>query len=156
MTYLELFSKVRFESLTNFMAYFTILGSGFSVLILVAILLHKKKESLLKGWVSLGLALLITWILKVLIAKVRPEFGLVAETGFGFPSGHATAVFAVYPLLKNNYWLIFAILIVISRLYLGVHYLSDVLGGILVGLVVGNFVLRSKHFKRIENKIFKK
>jgi len=155
------FTQIRYEWLTNFMAYFTIIGSGFVVLILITAFLFyvKKKNYLLISWLSLGLALLITWILKNLVARVRPEFGLVAEQGFSFPSGHTTAIFSVFPLLYKHfkkfsyYWLGFGILILLSRLYLGVHYFSDVIAGCLVGLIIGEIVLNMP--KKWYSKLFK-
>lgn len=156
---LDLFSKIRFEALTNFMAYFTITGSGFCVLILITILLSIKKENyLLNSWSALGFSLFVTWIIKILIMRARPEMGLIAETGFSFPSGHATAVFSVYPFLRkyfkkmSSYWLVFAVLIGISRLYLGVHYLSDVVAGALVGLIVGSFIIKTNYFKFLKRR----
>lgn len=157
----KIIPKIQFDYLTSFMAYFTIIGCGYGVLILITIIVGcKKKELLFRSWFSLGLAMLIAWIIKNLIMRVRPELGLIAETGFSFPSGHAAAVFSVYPLLRekfrnfSSYWLVFAILILFSRLYLNVHYLSDVIGGALVGLIAGSFVI-SKHFKVIKDKYFK-
>jgi len=93
---------------------------------------------------------------KIVFHRPRPEFPVYVETSFSFPSGHATIAIALYGFLayiliqevhswkkKVNIFfgaILLAILIGLSRLYLGVHYVSDILGGYLLGflwLIVG-------------------
>ena len=85
-------------------------------------------------------------ILKNVFVRQRPnELRLIEETGYSFPSGHAMASTAVYGLLlyivfrevknkkiRNIACILQAILIFIidmSRIYVGVHYASDVIAG---------------------------
>ncbi len=87
--------------------------------------------------------------LKPLIARTRPfdvnpvKLLVKAPTDYSFPSGHTAAAFsAAFSLLfgKNKLWIpsmILASLIAFSRLYLYVHYPSDVFAGILLGLIIG-------------------
>ncbi|MCL1949700.1 MAG: phosphatase PAP2 family protein [Turicibacter sp.] len=96
--------------------------------------------------------------LKPLFGRPRPEYALIAQGGYSFPSGHATSMTVIYGLAivlgclylrKISHKLLLGILlgtaIVLvswSRVYLGVHYLSDVLGGIFLGLAqIGLFKL---------------
>lgn len=94
--------------------------------------------------------LLCNAILKPLVARMRPftvntdiELLINAPKDFSFPSGHTAASFsAAFALLfsKNKLWIpsiILAALIAFSRLYLYVHYPTDVFAGILLGLIVG-------------------
>lgn len=101
-------------------------------------------------------------ILKHLAARPRPfaEFAdiipLIARpSDFSFPSGHTAcsfaAAFTLWHLSSKKYGLfalVLASLIAFSRLYLGVHFPSDVMGGILIGFIASRLALY------IENKFF--
>lgn len=108
-------------------------------------------------WITCLGAVTTTSIGKLLVARHRPDIMLDANaTGWSFPSGHATAAMAVYGFIAYAiarplpgfrerfevvYWTaVFITLIGFSRIFLGVHYVTDVLGGFLVGgfwLLVG-------------------
>jgi len=92
-------------------------------------------------------------ILKIIIARPRPEGLILMETepSYSFPSGHATitAGFATYAWLtktisKNLKYLLITLtaLTAISRIYLGVHFISDVIAGLLIGTIIGWFVYK--------------
>lgn len=123
-----------------------------SVTILITFLffLRKKyKDGLLLLW-SMALGALSVYVLKVLINNPRPVLSIIEETGKSFPSGHATlaTVFALtLGFISLKYVsseakkvaiivgsVLFPLSIAYSRLYLGVHWLSDVLAGFLLGI----------------------
>lgn len=109
--------------------------------------------------------LLCNVMLKPLVGRMRPftvntgmELLINAPKDFSFPSGHTAASFAAaFALLfvKNKLWIpsmILASLIAFSRLYLYVHYPTDVLAGILLGLIVSvaaNVICRLAHIRKI-------
>lgn len=137
------------------MAFTSLGNSGILFIVAGVVLLFFKKTR--RVGVAALLALLIGFLitnltLKPLVARPRPWLdveglvNLLGESAYrSFPSGHSTSAFAfAFALLFGapNKWLkwaamIVAILMGLSRLYVGVHYPTDVLGGILVGLLAG-------------------
>ncbi len=132
----------------------TFLGEAIFVLILAvlvsAILWHwRKKWQMFALWVIVVGSGVCIQIAKLIFHRARPSGALIVENSASFPSGHATIAIAFYGFLtylvfreiKKYRALTLAISIVIilaiglSRLYLGVHYLSDVLVGYLIGAV---------------------
>jgi undecaprenyl-diphosphatase len=131
-----------------------VIGGTFVIGVLAARLWFQRHSKLAVALLCSGLgAGVFTSILKVIIARNRPELTnrLVTETSFSFPSGHATTAFVAFPILAImvyyssrfpkavQYFLIallslFPFVVAFSRLYLGVHYLTDVVAGAVVGL----------------------
>lgn len=126
-------------------------GAVWLLLALVLLLIPKTRRYGAVMAVSLALEVLCcNVLLKPLAARVRPcdvNTGIALlvprPTDYSFPSGHTGASFAAVGALlrcKRRLWLpalALACLIAFSRLYLYVHYPSDVLGGILLGLAAG-------------------
>ncbi len=112
--------------------------------------LNRQRFLALGIWVALIPSEAFTYVAKMIFHRDRPIHQAVIEDSFSFPSGHATTVVVFYGFLayllirKAKSWkmkmtvlcatLILIFLVDLSRLYLGVHYLSDVLAGDLVGL----------------------
>jgi len=143
-------------ALTKIMILATNIGDKYTVtflsLLLLISLLYKKDYLKAKIFaITIGLATILSQLIKIIIQRARPETMLIPETGFSFPSGHATLAFAFfgiliylfkdeiknkilkYSFIKANIFLIF--LIGFSRIYLNVHWFTDILGGFALGLI---------------------
>ena len=137
-----------------FSIIFDTIGIAIITLVLCAYLWFKyprKKEAIFFA-VSMILTALITFIIKETVGRARPMNALVIENSFSFPSGHVTTSVAFFGLVcylifrkSRTYSIklitilmssIVAILISLSRLFLNVHWFSDVIGGFLLGLFI--------------------
>ena len=121
---------------------------------LVFLRLRRIRGAILLTVTMVGVTLL-NWVLKAIFQRARPVpfFGLSTPTSYSFPSGHSLASFCFYGALaalvtarlrsralRVTVWAGAALVIVavgFSRLYLGVHYASDVFFGMLNGLFLG-------------------
>ncbi len=148
--------SIQSPLLTKVMIFITFLGDKYLITILsiflLIFLIYKKQYIKAKIFViTLGLGIIISQILKYTIQRPRPETMTILKEGFSFPSGHATISIIFFGMLiylfkdkiKNQtlkYIFItintsLIILISFSRLYLNVHWLTDVLAGLILGLI---------------------
>jgi len=139
-------SDLRTPILNEFMILATDWLTVAAVAILMPVLLlwaWDEKKWILPLVLSVVVAVGLTYLFKSIFAIPRPELGLIAAAGFSFPSGHTATVFSVIPVLNKGFsklkwfWVGFAFFIGLTRLYLGVHYLSDIIFGGLLGYLVG-------------------
>ncbi|MDT9755806.1 phosphatase PAP2 family protein [Heyndrickxia coagulans] len=144
--------------LTSVMLAVTFLGSvkgAAAVTLFLSLVLWIKKYRTLSLYLAISVALgagVFNTILKYIFKRQRPDImRVVQETGYSFPSGHSMGSMILYGCLvlilfriAKRRWVkfagtLFALLLVlaigISRIYLGVHYPSDVAGGYAAGLV---------------------
>lgn len=134
----------------------TLLGEVPTIIVLglavsVFLWLKHKKRDLIALWLTIFSSEGVAFVAKIIFHRPRPLNAVVLETSASFPSGHATIAIAFYGFvayllvrdIKNKKIralitlgsVILMLAIGFSRLYLGVHYVSDVVGGYLVGLL---------------------
>ena len=148
---------LRFFSLVSYFGNWQFL-SLITLIIILCLFIKDKGKFIIPFFMTVAGAEIVTLFGKVFFERPRPLGAAVLETDFSFPSGHATSAVTFYGFLayliikhaKKSYHRIILMitflivfLIGFSRLYLGVHYLSDVLAGYMVGiifLVIGIFI----------------
>ena len=155
--------------LTNIFKFISFICSPkFMILInlcLFIFIILKKKYKLFLIDIASMTSVVVNNILKIIIKRERPKFlVLVNETSYSFPSGHSMIsilFFGSIIYLVNKYNIkykktitillsIFIILVGLSRLYLGVHFLTDVIGGYLCGFVT--LIIIIMIFERVDKK----
>lgn len=145
---------VRNPVLTPILKVITTLGNGGAIWIALTVLLliipKTRKVGCMAALALVGTLLINNMLLKNLVARTRPyevieglTYIVRTPVDYSFPSGHAGCSFAVacimFRRLPGRYGvpaLVLAILISLSRLYVGVHYPSDVLFGVISGIAI--------------------
>ena len=138
---------------TKVIKVITFLGHGIPLILITLLMLFLCKNKRLGILVGTNLitVVILNNILKFIVRRARPTiFPIVDESGYSFPSGHSMVsmafygfiIYLIYKNVKNVKlkWLVMSlltlliILIGVSRIYLGVHYVSDVLAGFLIAI----------------------
>ena len=134
------------------------LGGGELYFLLGILLLFSgKREIKILGitlLAGLTISYYVTAVLKILIARPRPFIAFTnvillgpMEKSYSFPSNNAVTAFMAASLLISRFrmralFYSLAVLAGLSRIYIGVHYPSDIIGGAIIGLIIGLFLVK--------------
>ncbi|MFS8082195.1 MAG: phosphatase PAP2 family protein [Ginsengibacter sp.] len=158
---------------THYFEVITFFGSSnfllpaYCILIIILLLEKRKKTALDIGLIGAS-STVVLQLLKEIFKRHRPTDPLLAHvTGFSFPSGHSFSSFTFYALIIYLFWqlkisplakgaiaiffFLFAALIAYSRVYLHVHYPSDVVAGFCLSII---WLLLAFYFLRKKEKPF--
>ncbi len=170
-------SFLRNDILTDFFLGLTFISSSVIIFFfLTSLFLWKehKRKWILPLWFTLGISVVISFILKIIIQKPRPfQLGIVSilpvlekashlTWNFAFPSFHAMLVFCSIPILSKQFpkfkyvWIIFASLVAFSRVYFGLHFLSDVIIGGFIGYIIGMIIVKLEKEYKFGEKVYEK
>jgi undecaprenyl-diphosphatase len=146
---------LRFSSLDKLMItisnFSRVIGSVFIFTIFSLVLFFRRKKKHLYLFISsFFLAIASEMILKEIVERARPISRLIVETSYSFPSAHSivavvfllSSIILIAPLIKKPFEKVIFILfvsilfplVIIGRIYLSAHYLSDVLASIFLGI----------------------
>jgi len=152
----NLLAIFRTPELIRFFFWITLLGKWEIVLIFIIatiliLWIWEKRSYIIPFLICVLGSESFTLVGKLIFHRARPASAVYLEDSFSFPSGHATIAIAFYGFLAyiiirsvkkwknkiNSFFVGFIIIVLIgfSRLYLGVHYVSDVWGGYLIGAI---------------------
>ncbi|MFH1193362.1 MAG: LssY C-terminal domain-containing protein [bacterium] len=154
----NLLASFRNPALVKVFYFITVLGdwaivAGLAIVLSILFFAWKKRHYIVPLFVSLSGSAIFVYIGKIIVHRPRPAGAIPVyiEQSFSFPSGHAAMAAAFYGFIMYFFWkewphwkyrlnivflwIALSLAVGLSRLYLGVHYLSDVFGGYLVGLL---------------------
>jgi len=160
--------KFKHEILDSAMPRITALGNGGIIWIIISLILISQKSSEKLGFMVIAALILTTIIgegaIKHIIKRTRPfvhdleqKLLIIKPITYSFPSGHTSSSFAAAGILFSMhsrltlFAFVLAALIAFSRVYLNVHYPTDVFMGIILGIICSQIVLAAYNSGFVNN-----
>ena len=170
------FSLIRNSTLSQILLALTWITNEIIVFVFLTLMLFygAKKKWIIPLWATFAVAFVVGIFLKIVTQRLRPfQQGLLATLpelakmshfawNLSFPSFTTMIMFCTLPVIAKQYpklkktWLILAVLVALTRVYFGLHFLSDVLAGGLIGYLIGMWIIKLETDKRFFHKIVRK
>lgn len=148
-----IYKNIISDGMTPFIKFITWFGGTIGIIVVgvISMFIIKDKKTNVSFAICLILGVTINNVIKVIFARARPDVNpLMIENTYSFPSGHSMMsmilygylIYIIYNKFKNKKYklLLISVLSILifcigfSRIYLGVHYVSDVIGGFVLGI----------------------
>lgn len=149
------------QPITLIMKIITFFGSGLWALILCTIYILIDRKKGIQFLIFILFVMLCNQILKISVARLRPPVSHLIEVGgYSFPSFHAMISFSLFGYfaykmynhhrLYSFFFMFIVMMIGVSRIYLGVHYFSDIVGGYFYAFaLLSTFIAIVNHYKNL-------
>ena len=160
----HLFESTRIPLLDFIFGIITNFGIVLAIMLIIPLLMLKDNRKIYALLLAFFSSVFISVVAKWMFLRQRPTdfaYPFVKILSYSFPSMHAVVAFSLLPLLlyflprQKNFWIPFAFLVIFTRIYFGLHYLSDVVFGALLGYSLGYLLLdlhlRGKLWKKAKS-----
>lgn len=174
---LKIISLIRTDTLNDILLGITFKSTVLLVFfILTSFLLWRDRKGrwVFPLWIILAFSGVVNYLVKIAVQRPRPfQLGIISTLPIlansshlswnsSFPSFHAMFAFAALPILLKQFprlkyfWITLALLFAFTRVYFGLHFLSDVIAGALLGYLVGWIILKTETKNKFWSKIYNK
>ncbi|MFH0986657.1 MAG: phosphatase PAP2 family protein [Candidatus Micrarchaeota archaeon] len=162
-------AQLRHPALDIFMSSFSMLASveiGVPLVLVMALMFTKTGESFWDLVIAMGCSVAAVFMIKEFAGRLRPYEAIpnlpaIAETGPSFPSMHSTAALSFAAVVSKHRGKLtlmmytIAVIVCVSRVYLGVHYATDVIAGAVIGDFISVMAVENKAGSRVKNALMK-
>lgn len=146
----RLFENTKIPLLDFIFGIVTNFGIVLAVMLIIPLLMLKDRRKTYTLLLAFFSSVFISIAVKWMFLRQRPTdfvYPFAKVLSYSFPSMHAVVAFSLLPLLlyflpkQKNFWVPFAVLVIFTRIYFGLHYLSDVVFGAILGYSLGCLLL---------------
>ncbi|NMB66739.1 phosphatase PAP2 family protein [Candidatus Woesearchaeota archaeon] len=170
-------ARLRTDFLNNLFVFITSITNEILIIFFFSLFFiwkDEKREWILPLWISFIIGAVLSLIIKISVQRLRPfQQGLINTLpslveqshslwNFSFPSSHTLLAFCLLPILIKAYpklkefFISLMLFIGFSRIYLGLHFLSDVFAGAIIGYGIGKLVVMKEENTKFGERTYKK